>query len=156
MMGVSQTYLMALDLAEFLTPTQPAFQVVLDGKTTQLQALFPILNLIPPQLQALFPPGTHNWGAPRKILNIFLREAVHQTDLCHYYDLSRLRSWLEVPLDSSVAHHLEINPVHPQWRGVKWLDAALNAQYQTQASLRAARLGLLRVHLDYLWYRARR
>jgi hypothetical protein len=150
----AQAYLITLNLAEFATPTQLEFQAVLDAKTAALQALFPILRPATHALRQLFPPGTRNWVAARKVLNIFLREVVHHTDLCHYYALTHLRLWLEVPLDSSVARHLEVDRAHPQWRGVKWLDPALSAQYQLRASEEATRLHLLRVHLDYLWYRA--
>ena len=149
----AQAYLSTLYLADFATPTQGEFQAVLDARTIALQALFPILHPTTRVLRQLFAPGTHNWGAPRKVLNIFLREVVHHTDLCHYYSLAHLRLWLEVPLDSSVAAHLEADPAHRQWRGVKWLDPALSAQYQLKASEVATRVHLLRVHLDYLWYR---
>ncbi|MCX7256979.1 MAG: hypothetical protein NTZ64_09635 [Polaromonas sp.] len=103
-----------------------------------------------------FPPNAQSWGAARKALNLFLRDALYNRDLCTYYELDRIRSWLEVPLDRDVGTALGKEPEGsklPTWQQIKKLNAAQSQDYQCVASAVAARKRMSRVDLDIYYWR---
>lgn len=137
MVATAQRYLAQLDLTQFSAETidsQATFQKVLEVQTRKLAKAFP--------------DGGHgNWGAARKALNIFLRDAVESRSLCDVYHLAHIEPWLEVPLDSHVAEKLCSG-----WPGIKHLTSAVSDEYQALASIMAEMLDCSRVDLDlYMW-----
>jgi hypothetical protein len=95
------------------------------------------------------------WGAARKALNLFMRDILYNRYLDRRYALTKIGSWLEVPLDSAVAKGLKRHAGRgnlPQWPGLKNLTREISDQFQDFARKHARRQRIERVHLDiYLW-----
>ncbi|MBU1308640.1 MAG: hypothetical protein KKE30_03790, partial [Gammaproteobacteria bacterium] len=108
-----------------------------------------------PNIYNQFPTNAKSWGAARKALNLFLRDVTYNKDLCEYYDLSRIRKWLEIPLDSHVANALKKEPEGvnlPKWCTIKRLTPEISREFQTVATRVAQRKRIARVDLDiYYW-----
>ncbi len=138
--GAARTFLEGVDLGSFVASDSNGFAGLLDQTTDQLCSSFP--------------EGARNWGAARKVLNLFLRDCLYNTYVAEAYGLLRIRTWLEVPLDSQVARGLLTSPLGnqlPEWPGLKYVTPAQNSQYQVVAASIAGSLGVARVDLD-LWY----
>jgi hypothetical protein len=88
-----------------------------------------------------------NW---RKAINLFLRDALYNVYLAREFELSRLKPFLEVSLDSYVARYIRcrFKGALPRSRGVCALDVSPSAEYRAAALVVAAKRGLTRVHLD--------
>ena len=139
----ARKYLMRLDLKQFNDCTQKDFQGVLDKETKKLQNQFP--------------EGAKNWGAARKALNIFLRDALYNHYLREHYKLQHIASWLEIPLDSHVAGRLRgeyRGSDLSKWPGIRHMDSDISDEYQCVAEQVAGRRGVARVHLDLFYWRA--
>lgn len=142
--GVSHAarrFLSRLNLRYFSTSNAALFCQRLDAATTRLRASLPA--------------GTRSWGLARKVLNIFLREALYTTYLEKYSRIGRAEPFLEVPLDSITAGQLWKHAgrgVLPRWRGVKHLTKNESNKYQAFARTIAEQQGLCRVHLDVFWW----
>ena len=122
--------------------TRPRFVLNLDAITTDMLSHFP--------------STAQSWGAARKGLNLFLRDATYNKDLCNYYRLDRIRSWLEVPLDKDVANALINEPegAHlPRWRQIKNLAPSTSREFQAVATEVAFRRRVARVDLDVYYWR---
>jgi hypothetical protein len=110
------------------------------------------------QLQRKFPKGGRCWGVARKCLNIFMRNASYNVHLCGMYPrLKRLEHVLEVPLDSNTANGLlrEDGATDfglQRWNTVIRLKSKENSKFQQWALTVAKRKGILRVHLDLLYF----
>jgi len=107
------------------------------------------------QLCASFPPTGRSWGLARKVLNIFLRDALYTTYLAEKFHLKDAEVHLEVPLDSITAGHLcqKAGPgVLPRWLGVRHLTPEASAIYQAYASEFASSQHIARAHLDTYWW----
>jgi len=137
----ARQFLAALDLTTFSAAERALFEGRLDQCTANL-------------VEAL-PEGARHWGSARKALNLFLREALYNRYLCQAFHLDALEPWLEVPLDSVVAHGLKaLSPRGslPQWTGLKGLTKDRSDPFQLRAQQIADDWGVARVHLDaYLW-----
>jgi hypothetical protein len=113
------------------------------------------LNRHTEQLRTELPRGGRSWGMSRKLLNIFLRNALYTGYLCERYHLDGAEDWYEIPLDSIVAERLrkEAEPRElPRWPGVKHLTPETSELYQAVARRTAKRLGVAPVHLDAVWW----
>ena len=75
--------------------TEGLFSALLDEKTKALQESFP--------------PAARNWGAARKVLNLYLRDVLYSRYLCKHFDFHHLEKWLEVPLDSFAAKGIQFD-----------------------------------------------
>ena len=127
-----------------------AFLILLDNDTTALQSVFPT--------------GAQHWGAARKAMNLFLRDACYNRYLSSHYGLGRIEQWLEVPLDKDVATGL-IDDLQagtysmpsgfrvPNWTKIKALTATASAGFQSMAQTYSNLLGIARVHVDLLYWR---
>jgi hypothetical protein len=107
-------------------------------------------------LKNKFPEGARNWGAARKAINLFLRDAFYNRYLFDHYKLAPIEQFLEVPLDKDVATNLmdtEHGKSLPEWVSIKTLAPDVSCQYQEVASKFANDNGLARVHLDLLFWR---
>jgi hypothetical protein len=95
------------------------------------------------------------WGAARKFLNIFLRDASCNYFLRRHHGLENVERYLELPLDSHVATWLRRKAKKGHfrsWKSVISVDRELNRKYQIFAQSVADEMGLARVHLDlYAW-----
>jgi hypothetical protein len=140
----ARPFLATLPLAKFATASDKVFARRLDEYTLRLQGKFPT--------------GSGSWGLARKLLNIFLREALYNRYLAERYDLAVSEKLLEVPLDSITGKrlvHLEGARL-PAWPGVKYLRPEVSAQFQDKANIHAHQKGIARVHLDAIWWGGRR
>jgi hypothetical protein len=138
--AAARLFLADLDLGRFIAGDETTFAAALDRATEDLQRTFP--------------EGARNWGAARKVLNLFLRDCLYHTYLAGAYGLRRLRYWLEVPLDSQVAGRLRKGAEEgtvPPWCQIKRLTPAESTPYQAEASRRALIEKVARVDLD-LWF----
>jgi hypothetical protein len=93
------------------------------------------------------------WGACRKAVNLFMRDATYNHWLRRDHRLDVIEAQLEVPLDSHVMQGLRrFDSALPKPPAVKELDETLSAEFQQAASKMAEKAGIARVHLDIdLW-----
>ena len=141
--AVARQWLAELDLAQFSVIHRAPFGRRLDRLTNLLRERFPA-------------ESRDNWGAARKALNIFLRDAVNNHHLRRRFAIAHIDRYLEVPLDSQVAARLgaeEEGNALPKWTTIKALKPWVNADYQTVAAAVARRRGVERVHLDLFYWR---
>ena len=138
----ARSYLAAdLPLRRFGVRGARSFNAALDRETVRLQRVLP--------------RGAQSWGMARKLLNIFLRNALYTGYLREAYHLDAAKELYEVPLDSIVAKELRRGVGRgelPRWPGVKYLRREVSDQYQAEALRRAGELGTERVHLDAYWW----
>lgn len=132
-------FLSEMDIREFVDP-----------------ALFPeILDDYTKRLKCALPDGARYWGRARKCLNIFLREAAYNHLLRTTFQLGKLDTLLETPLDGRVAAGLRRDAGKgrlPAWESVIAVTPAQNAIYQdVAAEVAATHYDTLRANLD-LWY----
>ncbi len=134
-----------LPLRPFAVSQPDSFRSALDEATRKLAAALPVRG--------------RSGGLARKLLNIFLRDALYTVYLRSYFHLDRSEDFYELPLDSITAKylHLELpNGGLPRWKGVKHLTPAVSGQYQAAAARAAASRWIARVHLDAYWWGGRR
>jgi len=134
-------FLAQLSLAQFAVSRPTLFQHRLDEATQGLCSSFP--------------KGGRSWGLARKVLNIFLRDALYTTYLSEKFALGRAEHCLEVPLDSITARHLcqaAGRGALPRWLGVKHLTPQASAAYQEFAAEYGVSHGIARAHLDTYWW----
>ncbi len=137
----TQEFLSRLPLARIPTSNEARFRDWLDRQTECLLDALPIKN--------------RPWGAARKALNLFLRDALYNQYLNRHFQIGKVEPWLEVPLDSAVAKGLKRLAGRgklPPWPGLKYLQKDTSDMYQAFAARYSACQGIARVHLDmYLW-----
>ncbi len=137
LLGEIRLFLSDLELDALADMTEEQFARRLDLSTGQLRKRVTHLKC--------------QWGAARKALNLFLRDATYNHYLRKCYRLSAIEQWLELPLDGQVAGRLveEIGgSTLPRWPGVHALSASISHRYQDFAAAVASRRKLARVHLD--------
>ena len=137
----SQEFLASLSLARIPRSSEIRFRNWLDRQTNRLLDQLPIEG--------------RPWGAARKAINLFLRDALYNQYLNRQFKISKIEPWLEIPLDSAVARGLRKRTerdVLPQWPGLKHLKPIVSDNFQNFASVYARKLKIERVHLDMvLW-----
>ena len=137
----SQDFLAQMSLTRVPKSSAKRYQLWLDRQTESLLNILPIKN--------------RPWGAARKAINLFLRDALYNKYLSKQFKLQSIETWLEVPLDSAVAKGLKLNSNRgelPRWPGLKNLKPNISECFQVFASKQAILKGIARVHLDmYLW-----
>lgn len=139
-----RSFLQQVALEDFVAKDASTFREHLDRQTAVLQERAGVA-----------------WGAARKFLNIFLRDALYNRWIYAEFGLGKIEHWLELPLDSHTAKglrqatddHPEIAQQLPRWPGVVNLTPEQSNQYQRLASDVAALKQLARVHLDILYWR---
>jgi hypothetical protein len=140
MVSVARAFLADFDLRSLTRGGERGFRRQLDRATLALRNRFPC--------------GGRHWGAARKVINIFLRDALYDSCLSQRFALDHVEPWLELPLDRHVAVSLRAEPearILRPWRTIKALDPATSECFQQTARLVASRRGVAPVHLD-LWY----
>jgi hypothetical protein len=118
------------------------------------------LDKITNKLLLALPKKAQNWGAARKAVNLFLRDALYNQYLANEFNLQKTEPWLEIPLDGAVARGLKklgTRAELPVWPGLKRLSPETSGEFQVFAKGVAKSRGLARVHLDiYLWLEERK
>jgi hypothetical protein len=140
--ATGREYLSGLKLERFSRcRTSTTFKVVLNNATKECKKMLP----------------NHSWGAARKFINIFLRDTAYNRFLCNQYRLTRMLPWLEVPLDSYVAHNLRKdqkllcnskNGPLPRWKTIIRLKEKTSKHYQDVAIEISEAKNTERIHLD--------
>ena len=139
LVSAARAHIGALPLRDFGVASQNRFMSALDRHTELLRRACP--------------PAARRWGLARKLLNIFLRNALYTSYLRHAYRLHLAEEWYEIPLDSIVAKRLKVEVGGlPRWVGVKHLTPGVSVLYQEAARTAAAKLRVPRVHLDAMWW----
>lgn len=134
-------FLARLPLIDFATRRPDVFHQRLDTATGKLSASLPA--------------GARSWGLARKLLNIFLRDALYTTYLADAFKLQEAEALFEIPLDSITAGHLQKaagGRTLPRWSGVKYLTPEVSNSYQAFAAQLAVTKAIARVHLDTHWW----
>lgn len=135
----TQIFLGRINLTRLSVSTKEEYADWLNKETNALLDNLPIKN--------------RPWGAARKAINLFMRDALYNQYLNDHFGLGKLEQWMEVPLDRAVAKGLKKHDGHlPQWPGLKHLTPSISSQFQDFAAIHADRKKIERVHLDiYLW-----
>jgi hypothetical protein len=121
--------------------TEKAFLNLLERDTQKIMTAFP-------------KKAKDDWGAARKVLNIFLRDLCYYKYTCRHYKLERIEKWLEVPLDSYVAKGLRhFNGSLRRWPGIKGLQRKVSDEYQEAAARLAKVKRINKVDLDIIFWR---
>lgn len=140
-LDAARKFLSSMPLNEFCCHSNEGFVFFLNKKTEELKRSFP--------------KNAKNWGAARKAINLFLRDALYNQYLSQKYHLSDIEYWLEVPLDSMVAKGLKeynCGNTLPDWPGLKRLNIKISDQFQHTAMILSRESENARVHLDIdLW-----
>lgn len=141
LVAAARSHLATLPLRAFAVRSHRRFQRQLDAHTATLIAALP--------------RAARSWGVARKVLNIFLRNALYTSYLRDRYHLGAAEAFYEIPLDSIVADRLRLESegAHlPRWKGVKHLSPEMSREYQDAARSVAERLRVAPVHLDAVWW----
>ena len=140
-LSATRTFLKKVSLVKIHKFDRKRFEIWLDRQTESLLDILPIKN--------------RPWGAARKAINLFLRDALYNRYLCRHYQISKIESMLEVPLDSVIAKSLKQLGQRgqlPSWPGLKRLTKPVSKQFQAFASEIADVKKIKRIHIDmYLW-----
>lgn len=147
--GIAIDYLQSVNLKDFSDVTGEAhFKNLLDKRTNELKDKLPSS-----------PRG--RWGIARKVLNIFLFQAVHDILLNRNYTFDKIITYLEVPLDNKNAKKLKKfakeRGINLDWKNIHSLDPETNMRFQEYAK-QCARLpeyDCERCYLDVYWWRER-
>jgi len=141
----AQKHLAAFEFSAFSARNEEDFLASLNGATERLRTALPV--------------EAQHWGAARKALNLFLRDACYNRFLCERCDLARLEDWMEIPLDGLVARALKRKAGReklPQWPGLNELTEGISGAFQAFARECAVIKGITRIHLDMrLWIEER-
>jgi hypothetical protein len=142
----TKKFLKRLDPKKFAEcTTQEQFNALLNKKTIALRNTFP-------------GKARKNWGAARKVLNLYMRDMLYYRYLCSHFGFCHLEKWLEVPLDSWTAKGIRQghkSGALPSWEGVKHLTPEVSEAYQKAAKVIASKPSnrFARVHLDVIFWR---
>ena len=141
LVAAAREHLHLIDLAKFGVSRPALVRTRLDVATRRLMAALPARG--------------RSWGIARKVLNIFLRDALYTVYLREKFRLDRAESLFEVPLDAVTVKALRRECARgflPKWRGVKRLTPEESRVFQSAARELAASRGVSRVHLDAFWW----
>ena len=87
-------------------------------------------------------------------MNLFLRECAYNVYLRSAFNLGRSERLLELPLDAYTAKAVlkESKCRESEWTGIRRLTRRSSREYQAKAQRIAKTKGLLRVHLDVIYW----
>lgn len=113
------------------------------------------LDKMTSKLVERLPGSARPWGTARKALNLFMRTSLYNRYMNKAYHLDQSEIWMEIALDSAVAHGLKQNAGRgalPPWPGLKKLTKSVSEKFQAVAQQMADQRRIAKVHLDmYLW-----
>ena len=139
--AAGRSFLARLPLTAFANSRPSVFHQRLDAATNELSISLPA--------------GARSWGLARKLLNIFLRDALYTTYRADAFKLQKVDALLEIPLDSITAGRLRKEAGRrklPGWPRVKHLTPEVSKSYRLFAAQFAATKGIAPVHLDAHWW----
>jgi hypothetical protein len=113
------------------------------------------LDVATQQLCDSLPKKSRSWGLARKLLNIFLRDALYTIYLTEKFNFQHAEENFELPLDSITTLQLRKAAGRgklPPWAGVKHLTPEASAIYQEYAKNAAKTYEVTRLHLDTYWW----
>ncbi len=146
--ATGQRFLTKLDLNKFSGCGEDRYRKVLNRSTTKLASQVPGW-------------GQGNWGAARKLLNIFLFHCTMNQQFVGAYDIGHMRPFLELTLDNLVVKFLKRQvsrnshswqTIH-EWTAIRNLRQPLSKRIQAIAQEIATELGCNRCDLDFLGWR---
>ena len=142
-LGSARHYLETVDCGRLATSSGQNYLAALDAVTDELMAVLP--------------KGGRSWGIARKIVNIFIREALYNTYLTNHHRLGTSERFMEVPLDSFSARGIKSHCPRrlPVWPGIKGLQRSLSDLLQQHAAEIGEVKEIARIHLDALWWSVR-
>ena len=128
--------------------TPETFTNFLDRHTNELKEI-----LVQPKRSKS--PGQPNFGAARKVINIFLRLCCMNKDLNHVYKLHKIEGLLEIPLDKHVVTGIENSLSGKKAKNftIRDLTPQDYAEYQIKAKTVAENKGLKRYELDIIFFK---
>ncbi|MCY7294692.1 hypothetical protein [Alteromonas sp. a30] len=88
----------SFELKNISNLSRKGFLELIDSKTIELSEQLPNPKTLTP-----------NWGAARKVINIYLRLCAMNKDINDFYNLSNIEEYLEVPLDSQIVKRIKAN-----------------------------------------------
>ena len=141
MVLAAREYLADLQFERFVAGDERTFRRRLDRATIDLMKSLPRRG--------------RSWGIARKLLNIFLRDALYTGYLAQAYGLRRIERFLEIPLDSITAKGITADSPRrslPRWPGVRHLNPDASDHFQAAAARLAREHGVARVHMDAVWW----
>lgn len=139
----ARSALKRVNLKRFRVRSRQAFRRALDRETEVIRRSLP--------------RGAQHWGVARKVLNVFLRNIVHNRHLSEAFGVRHIDEWLELPLDRQVGEGIraEREGAHlPRWHTIKGLEPRVGEDFQEAARAHAAVVGVSSILLEYLWWRA--
>lgn len=140
----SQNYLLNnFPLENLYLLDEKDFLCLLDTKTDELS-----LQLPKPS------DGTPNWGAARKVLNIYIRLCSMNKDVYPFYKLHKIESYFEVPLDNHIVEKIDELSGSIFHKNFKIIDLTKpkSDSIQISAAEIAAQKGVYRYELDTLFW----
>ncbi|WP_370152099.1 hypothetical protein [Ferrovibrio sp.] len=144
MVKTARGYLETVDLKALADCNQDQYMAVLDQMTDELANRFP-------------DGGQGNWGAARKATNIFLFACCRELVFSRAYGLDRLKTYLEMPLDSYAIKYLRNKArsanektALDDWTAIRTLTKPLSDRIQEFAAAVARREGCFRCELDLI------
>ena len=149
-----------INLEDFVNPDN--FQNMLDKHT---EILFEKLKNLYESAEKNKKRNPPSWGLARKVLNIFLFEAAHNTILNRKYNLEeKIIPYLEVPLDYKNAErlkkHASDEDIELRWTNIKSLNDESSIQeyakfqeYAKKCALREEYNCKHRCYLELYWFR---
>ena len=134
-------FLASVKLDRFGRTTEREFGRVLNAHTDRLKCKLP----------------NESWGLARKLLNIFLRDALYCRYLYDAHSLATMEPWLEVPLDRIVMKAIKDEALMlgrdaPGVTKITDLRPSDSREFQRLAGELAKSEGYCRVHLDTKWW----
>lgn len=139
--AIARKFLQSINLKDFSVENEDQFRNVLNSCTEELKDMLP----------------SNSWGIARKVLNIFLFQAVHDIFLNRNYELDKIIKYLEVPLDNPNAKKIKcyakMDGKNLEWRNIYSLKAEESIKFQEYARGYANReFNCERCHLDIYWW----
>ena len=147
----ARNFLRQLSISDLSRMDQTQFARFLQQQTTNLSR-----KILHPQT------GKPNFGAARKVINIFLRTCAMNKDIYKKFNLKKIEPFLEVPIDRQVVNKINAIKIENGYRfnlptaqpfTIRDLDSTNHRLFQNAASQIAADMGLYRYELDIIFWR---
>jgi hypothetical protein len=141
--AAQQFLLNEFPLIGLATLDERKFHALLDTRTSLLADRLPTPNSNVP-----------NWGAARKVINIYLRLCAMNKDIHQHCALGSIESYFEVPLDNHIVARIDhyAKTKYKEQFKIKNLTKEVSDEIQETASGLATSFNLKRYELDILFW----